>query len=129
MAKILLIEDDFFINDIYGRALTKAGFEVKAVLSGDEGIKAARENQFDLVLLDIMMPGKTGLEVLKELRLISATLPIVLFTNLAQISVIQEALRLGATGYLLKGGKSPNQVIERLTKFLETKDPSLFETL
>lgn len=129
MANILIIEDDFFINDIYSRAFKKAGYEVATYFEGKSGLAAAEKQNFDLVMLDIMMPGLTGLEVLKELRLKHPNLPVVLFTNLAQSSIIQEAIKLGAIGYQLKAGKSPAAVVEKISKYLQTKDASLFEAL
>lgn len=129
MYKVLLIEDDFFVNDIYTRNFKKRGYQVTSALSGEAGITATQTEKYDLVLLDIMMPGKTGLEVLKELKASSPSLPIVLFTNLAQTAIIQEALRAGATGYILKGGKSPKEIINKIDYFLKTKESGIFESL
>ncbi|KKR82312.1 MAG: Response regulator receiver domain protein [Candidatus Daviesbacteria bacterium GW2011_GWA2_40_9] len=64
--KILLIEDENFIADIYARELTKAGFDVKIERDGIAGAKALEEGTFDLLLLDIMLPGMHGLELLRK---------------------------------------------------------------
>ena len=119
--KILLIEDDVFVRDLYRRELQKAGFIVEIGQDGQEGIDRAKSELFDFLLLDIMLPKKTGIDVLKELKADPKTrhYPIYLLTNLGQESIIREAIGLGAIGYLLKAQLLPREVVEAVRKFFE----------
>lgn len=117
--KILLIEDDLFINDLYKRSIEKAGFEVSSAIDGAEGLEKAKEG-VDLILLDIMLPKLNGLEVLKRLKANPnlKNIPVVLLTNLGQASVIHKAFQLGAVGYLMKMRVLPHSVVDEVNKFL-----------
>ncbi len=120
--KILLVEDDVFVSDIYGRELKKAGYEVTVAGDGLEGIEQTKVNQYDLILLDIMMPKKTGIDVLKEIRTPTAKAkdtPVYLLTNLGQGSIIKQAIDIGAQGYLLKARVLPSQVLQAVNDFFE----------
>ncbi|MBI3624454.1 response regulator, partial [Candidatus Saccharibacteria bacterium] len=66
--KVLCIEDEHFISELYERALTKAGYEVKVVVDGVEGLKEAQTDTYDIILLDIMIPNLRGTDILKQLR-------------------------------------------------------------
>ena len=120
--KILLVEDDVFVSDIYARELKKAGYDVTVAGDGLEGIEKTKEDQFDLILLDIMMPKKTGIDVLKEIRTPTAKAkdtPVYLLTNLGQGSIIKQAIDIGAQGYLLKARVLPSQVLQAVNDFFE----------
>lgn len=120
--KILLIEDDVFVSDIYARELKKSGYEVTVAEDGLEGIEATKTGKFDLILLDIMMPKKTGIDVLKEIRVPTSqakNTPVYLLTNLGQGSIIKQAIELGAQGYLLKARVLPSQVLQAVNDFFE----------
>ena len=123
MAKrILLVEDDVFVSDIYSRELKKAGYEVTVAGDGLEGIEKTKTDEFDLILLDIMMPKKTGIDVLKEIRTPTAKAkdtPVYLLTNLGQGSIIKQAIDIGAQGYLLKARVLPSQVLQAVNDFFE----------
>lgn len=119
--KILLIEDEVFISDLYARQLIKAGFEVKTVDDGNAGLQTLNSEKFDLLLLDIMLPGINGLEILKQWKTKNptSTMPVLLLTNLGQDSVIKEGFQLGAQGYLIKSAYTPDQVLAEVKKALE----------
>lgn len=120
--KILLIEDDVFVSDIYSRELKKGGYEVEIAGDGLEGIEKAKTEKPDFILLDIMMPKKTGVDVLKELRAPNSTakeIPAYLLTNLGQGSIIRQALDIGAQGYLLKARMLPSQVLQAVNDYFE----------
>lgn len=119
--KILLIEDEVFIADLYARQLIKAGFEVKTVDDGTAGLQTLNSEKFDLLLLDIMLPGINGLEILKQWKTKNptSTMPVLLLTNLGQDSVIKEGFQLGAQGYLIKSAYTPDQVLAEVKKALE----------
>lgn len=121
---ILLVEDDLFIREMYQHIFTKEGFVLDVAEDGQGGIDLAEKNGYDLILLDIMLPKKSGIEVLTALRQPdsrAAKTPIVLLSNLGQESVIQEAYRIGADGYLLKADLLPRQVYEKVCDILDGK--------
>lgn len=112
---ILLIEDDPFISDMYARSLLKAGYQVDHVSSGAEGIKAAQTKQYDLILLDILLPEKQGGEVLKTLRGSKDLVPnsrILVMTNFSQDDESRQAMQSKADGYLIKADITPRKLIE-----------------
>ena len=132
MAKIkniLLIEDDQFISDLYARALRKAGYEVEPVITGPKGLALAKTCKYDLVLLDIMIPDMTGVDVLKELRgKDGAGLPqtkIIVSTNLDQDEQTRSEMESKADGYLIKADVTPRKMVEiigQVEQFGEVQD-------
>ncbi len=120
--KILLVEDDVFVKDIYLRELVKGGYDVIVAEDGQLGIDKARAENPELILLDIMLPKKTGIDVLKEVRALeppAKDVPVYLLTNLGQGSIIKEAMEIGAQGYLLKARVLPSQVLQAVNDFFE----------
>ena len=124
--KILLIEDDLFIREMYESELKRAGYKITACSLGEDGIKALQKDRFDLVLLDIMLPGVNGLDILKQIKQNPQTkdIRVVLLTNLGQETVMKTGFDLGAAGYLIKSSYSPDQVISEIANFL--KDPTSY---
>lgn len=122
--KVLLVEDELHIRDLYQMVLVKAGFEVVVAIDGQEGLEMAQGNP-DIILLDIMMPKLNGIEVLKRLRSDERTkeICVVLLTNLGQENIIREALEMGAQAYLMKIRISPYELANRVKEFIE--DPNL----
>lgn len=123
MAKILLIEDDTAIADIYKRQLEKAGFTVSVETDGTKGFASLQVNPPDLLLLDIMLPGMTGLEILKNFKKENpgSKMVTLLLTNLGQDDVIKTGFDLGAAGYLIKANYTPAQVVNEVKNALGSK--------
>lgn len=121
--KILLIEDETFIADLYAHKLGKAGFSVKVANDGQTGLNMLGQDTFDLLLLDIMLPGMNGLELLKQWHLKSpnSQMQVLLLTNLGQDAVIKEAFSLGAQGYLIKASYTPDEVVNEVNNVLSGK--------
>jgi len=119
--KILIIEDDFFIRELYQRQLQKENYEVAVATDGAEGLVQVASQKPDLILLDIMLPRLNGLDLLRTLKSKpeTANIPVILLTNLGQESVIKEGFTLGADGYLIKSAYTPSQIIEEVKKFME----------
>lgn len=119
--KILLVEDELFIAELYLHHLEKAGFMVKIARDGAEALEALKTDQFDLMLLDIMLPKLNGLEVLKKCKQekILPDTPIVLLTNLATDITIKEGFKLGADGYLIKASYTPIQLVSEVQNYLK----------
>jgi len=108
--KILLVEDEDFIRELYVRQLTKAGFQVKSAVDGQTGLNLLKSEAFDLLLLDIMLPGMNGLQLLREFKTQNpnSKMITILLTNLGQEAVIKEGFELGAQAYLIKASYTPD---------------------
>lgn len=113
--RILVAEDDRDIADLIAHYLRKAGWEPQVVASGDEALAAARRDPVDLVVLDVMLPGLSGLEVCRALRTDRATaaVPIIMVTARAEEADRIRGLELGADDYLAKPF-SPNELVARI---------------
>lgn len=122
--KILLVEDDYFIQDIYQRAFVAAGYQITLASDGEEGKEKALAQPYDLILLDIMLPKMTGIEVLRLLRQPTASTaktPILLITNLGQEEIIKQAFALGADGYMIKAQLKPGDVVAEVQTFFNQR--------
>jgi DNA-binding response OmpR family regulator len=112
---ILCIEDDLFIGEMYARSLRQAGYEVDLIPNGEEGLQAALNKQYDLILLDILLPEKFGTEILKHLRGNEDLVPhsrILILTNFSQDEESREAMQSKADGYLIKADITPRKLID-----------------
>ena len=121
MAKILLVEDDEFIAEIYKKKLGDSGFEVVNAKTGHEALKFMAETPFDLVLLDMVLPELSGMEVLREVRgkpEYDKLLKIVIFSNLSGPEEQEEAKKAGASGFISKTDFTPSQVVEEVKRYL-----------
>ncbi len=118
--KILLVEDEDFIRDLYVRQLTKAGFQVKSAIDGQSGLQMLSAEPFDLLLLDIMLPGRNGLQLLRTFKTQNPNSPMItiLLTNLGQETVIKEGFEFGAQAYLIKASYTPDQVVTEVKNAL-----------
>ncbi len=117
---ILIIDDEASLRQTTARILQRAGFEVTTAASGKEGLTLVSQHPFDLIYLDIRMPDMTGLDVLKTVHEKFPELPVILFTAQPDVNSAIEALRRGATDYLLKPLK-PQVVIDRTQTILAHK--------
>jgi DNA-binding response OmpR family regulator len=120
---ILCIEDDRFIGEMYVRSLKKAGYEVDWVVDGNDGLIAARNKPYDVILLDEMLPERRGTEILAALRggkedLIPRSCVIVL-TNFQQDDESRMAMEKHADAYLIKAEITPKKLISVIQKFEE----------
>lgn len=118
--KILIIDDEASLRQTLTRILQQAGFEVTSAENGEQGLAFLQHNPFDLIFMDIRMPGLAGLDVLDRIRASHPGLPVVLFTAQPDLNSAVEALRRGATDYLLKPLK-PDVIIERARTILLTQ--------
>ncbi len=111
--KVLCVEDEHFITELYTRALVKAGYEVKVIFDGAEGLAAAKTDAYDIVLLDIMLPNMTGVEVLRRLReeVPHLRAKVIITTNLEQREETRKLIEKQADGYLIKAEITPRQLV------------------
>lgn len=119
--KILLVEDDEFVRDIYKETLQEAGYTVDTANDGQEGVLKAQAGGYTLILLDMMMPNMNGIDLLKGLKASppkNSNGPIILLTNLAQNPAINEAMELGAKNYLIKSDLNPDEFLKHVKTYL-----------
>ena len=112
--KILCIEDEVFISELYNRALTKAGYDVTVMMDGMKGLSAAMTDQYDIILLDIMLPNMVGIDILRHLREEKPNLhsKIIITTNLEQSKENRAEVEKHADGYIIKAEITPRQLVE-----------------
>ncbi len=118
--KILLVEDDSFLLNMYATKFEIENFEVVVAEDGEKGSKAAAAEMPDIILLDIMLPKMDGFDVLKQIKSNQATanIPVILLTNLSQKDDINKGLSLGAVDFLIKAHFMPSEVVEKIKKIL-----------
>ena len=124
MKKILIAEDDFFIRDIYDKVFSSAGYEVATAVDGEDTLAKIKNQPFDLLLLDIMMPKVSGLDVLRQLRAMTTPAkdtPVFILSNLGQQNIIQEAFKIGMDGYIIKSQMTPQQIVDEINSYFESK--------
>lgn len=102
--RLLVVDDEEVNRDVLSRRLRRAGYEVECANDGPEALAKVREKSYDMLLVDIMMPGMTGMEVLKEIRakFSASELPVIIVSALNESNQIVEALALGANDYVTK---------------------------
>lgn len=112
---ILVIEDDRFIGEMYVRSLKKEGYEVDWVVGGNDGLVAARNKQYDMILLDVMLPERRGNEIMEALRGGEDLIPntkIIILTNFEQDEESRMAMEHRADAYLIKAEITPKKLLD-----------------
>jgi DNA-binding response OmpR family regulator len=113
--KVLCIEDEHFISELYARALSKGGYEVTVAADGAKALKEAQTNVYDIILLDLMVPNVTGIEILRALRDPEVTpnlkAKIIITTNLDQREDVREDIEKKADAYLVKAELTPRELV------------------
>ena len=113
--RILCIEDERFISELYARALEKVGYEVKIVADGEEGLHEAVNGNYDVILLDIMLPTMNGVDLLYKMKDKYVQPPIsskiIITTNLDQKEEIRKEVEKMADGYLIKAEITPRELV------------------
>lgn len=118
---ILVIEDDKFLRELIVQKLLKENYNVSEAIDGEEGIKKVKEGKPDLVLLDLILPGIDGFEVLSQVRAepAVASVPVIILSNLGQREDIEKGLKMGAVDYLIKAHFTPGEIIEKIKTILK----------
>lgn len=120
MSKILLVEDDKFLRDLLSRKLQEENLNVIPAIDGEEGAKKAEEEMPDLMLLDLILPGINGFDVLKKIKENEKTsgIPVIVLSNLGQKEDVERALSLGAKDYLIKANFTLEEIFDKIKKYL-----------
>lgn len=119
--KILLIEDDPLIVEIYTTKLKQAGLEVEVAGDGEEGLRMLKKGKYDLVILDLVLPRLSGFELLSKVQKSPnlRKVKILILSNLGQKSEVRKGIRFGAVRYLIKAHYTPTEVVEEIKKLLK----------
>lgn len=116
--RILCIEDEPFIGDLYKHALEKAGYTAEVIADGKEGLAKASTGEYDIILLDIVIPQLMGIDVLHELRKLAGfKSKIIIATNLEQDDETRAAVEKEADAYIIKAEITPTELVEFLGNF------------
>jgi len=123
---ILIVEDEHDIREIYAEVLNMAGYVVDQVADGEKGMQKIRDDSWDILLLDIMLPGKDGIKILKEIKDHPELKKgiVIALTNLNSENIIQEVFGSGADGYLIKSEITPDKVVEEVGRILANQEES-----
>lgn len=120
--RVLLVEDDGTLRRLYGDILESEGYLVEPAVEGNEGFTKAREGGFDLILLDILLPGMQGHKILERLKQHppqSPNGPIVMLTNQSDENMLRKCRDLGAAGEIIKSDISPDIFVHHIRGYLK----------
>lgn len=117
--RVLLIEDDIFLRELCSIKLKESKYIVTEASDGKDGLDKLLQYSYDIVLLDIMLPFKTGFEVLEEYNKLKSpdqNPKIIIMTNLNEQNQITKGLKLGAIDYIIKAHYSPTEIVAKINQ-------------
>ncbi|OIO07298.1 response regulator [Candidatus Falkowbacteria bacterium CG_4_9_14_3_um_filter_36_9] len=119
--RILVIEDDNILSSMYKTKLESDNYEVTVAVNGIDGLKLAKMGNYNLILLDIIMPLLDGFVVLEELKKDSKTknTPVILLTNLGTEEDVEKGKKLGAVDYIVKANMTPKEINKRIKLYIK----------
>lgn len=124
--KVLLVDDDAFLRDMYATKFIECGHEVESTGEAAEALRVMKDKTYDVVLLDMVMPGMSGLDLLKELKksdLKKQTI-IIILSNQSETSDRSAASELGADGYIVKAESIPSDIVKQVESIYGNKKPA-----
>lgn len=116
--KVLIAEDEKPMANALELKLNKSGFQAKAVFDGGSAIDILSKDQYDLLLLDLMMPRMDGFEVINKIKELKISIPVIVLSNLSQEEDRKKALDLGAKDYFVKSDTSITDIVKKVSEFL-----------
>lgn len=123
--KVLIVEDDKFLSELISTKLDKEGFAIELAGDGESGVKKAEEFNPEIILLDIMLPGMDGFEVLEKLKNHTnealRKVPVIILSNFGQESKVEKGLQLGAVDYLVKANFTTGEIVTKIKEILNQK--------
>ncbi len=121
MSKIIIVEDDTFLQGLASQKLSKEGFQVVAISDGNQAYETIVKEKPNLVLLDLMMPGVDGFQVLEKMNADSTVkgIPVIVFSNLSEDKDINRAKELGATEFMVKSNFTLDELVEKVKSVLK----------
>ncbi len=120
--KILLVDDDAFLRDMYATKFTQVGDEIATAEDGKVALALLRENSYDVILLDMIMPGMTGLELLEAIKTekLNPTAKYIVLSNQSEPADMAAARSLGAHSYIVKAQLIPSEVVDAVHKVVSS---------
>lgn len=121
--KLLIIEDELSLANVLKMKFEQNAFEVSVANQGDEGLKLAKENQPDIILLDLILPKENGFEVLKKIKADDSisNIPVIILTNSNRADEVDQGFELGAVDYLLKSQLHIEKVVDKVKAYIAKK--------
>ena len=118
--RVLLVEDDSFLRDLISQKMKKEGFIVIEAVDGEESLRKAETENPHIILLDLILPGADGFDILKKLKENPSVskVPVIVLSNLGQKEDVEKGIRLGATDYLVKAHNTPGEIIDKVREIL-----------
>jgi len=118
---ILIVEDDKFLRELMSRKLNNSGFSVEVAIDGKEALKKIKEKKYKIILLDLVLPGMDGFEILGEIKKDNETknIPVIILSNLGQEEEVERGLKLGAEDYLIKAHFTPDEIVNKIEEVLK----------
>ncbi len=118
--KVLVVEDDKLLRDILAMKLAKPSLEIIHALDGEQALKLVTDAKPDIVLLDIILPGINGFEVLEKIKTDAETkgVHVIIISNLGQEEDIRKAKELGAADFIIKANATADEISEKLMDFI-----------
>lgn len=119
-ARILIVEDDPLISRMYERVFKFEGFDVDLARNGEEGLELLKKSKPKMILLDIMMPKMSGIDMLKIVKADPnlKNIPVVVLTNLSSVADAEEALKHGAVKFIVKSKNKPKEIVKQIKEIL-----------
>ena len=122
MKKILIVEDETFLIEMYKTKFEIENFQVISAISSEQAIKILKKDIPDLILLDILLPRKSGITFLREVKQIRkvSKVPVIIFSNYDDSKTREEAKRLGVEDYLIKTEFTPKQLLTKIKRYFKS---------
>ena len=120
MVKIIIVEDDPFLLSILAEKFKETDFDIETAIDGEDGLNKIKSGNFDLVLLDMVLPKIDGFKILEELRGDNQLkkIPVIILSNLYDKNNIDKAILLGAKEYIVKAYNTPEEIVFKIKSFL-----------
>jgi len=120
MKPILVVDDEAIVRDSIGDWLRTAGYQVETAESGEEALEMVEKKEYSILILDVRLPGKSGIDVLREVKASKPHIKSIIITAFPSEGLADEAMKLGAVDYLIKPVLCENLerlILETLVKF------------
>lgn len=113
--RVLLVDDEKDFVETLAQRLEVRGFDVRTCLSGDEALNLVREHEFDVIVLDVLMPGKDGIDTLRDIKIMKPLIHVIMLTGHAMVETAIEGMKLGAYDFIIKPTETTD-LLDKITK-------------
>jgi len=112
---VLLVDDEKDFVETLAQRLEVRGFDVRTCLSGDEALNLIQEHEFDVIVLDVLMPGKDGIDTLRDIKIMKPLINVIMLTGHAMVETAIEGMKLGAYDFIIKPAETTD-LLDKITK-------------